>query len=518
MKILSRLAQPVINAVYYGTRGVKRTRSRPQFNMKKVAMRDYYAGLVDRLTSGFTGTQLSVNESLKKDLDRMRNRSRELVNDNDYGNKYINMVKINVVGSKGIKLQARSKGADGKPDKTDNDAIETAWKDFCKRENFNVTGLLSCLDTQNVTVASAATDGECLIRIVKGGKYKYGIAFQLIEADRLDTQYNQEASKGKNRITMGIEYDEFDVPIAYHILTSYPGDPVYKFGSKKYLRLPASEIIHLFKPERISQARGIPWMHSSIRRINMVGGYEEAELVAARAGASKMGFYTSETGDEYEGDDQLESGELIEEAEPGVMRQLPANVKFESYDPQHPTGAYNYFMTGVLKGAAAGLGVSYTGFTGDLTAVNYSSIRAGLIEERETWRTIQAWYTQHFMDRIYKEWLTSALTRGLIINGRRVVLPLSKKDKFLNITWQSRGWAWVDPLKDQQANDAAVAAGHITNSEVAASQGRDLEEVYEQLAIEKELAKSYGLDFTGTTEGTEDEEEDDEEEVIPAKD
>ena len=472
------------------------------------SFRSFYAGALDRLTNSFKGSDLSINESLKNTLDMMRHRSRELINDNDYGKKYINMVKTNVIGAKGIKLQARAKGSDNLPDKLDNDAIEKAWKDWSRMEHCSVTGKISLLDTQNIAIGSVATDGECLLRIVKSKAYKYGMALQLIESDRLDTQLNRDANETTNRIVMGIELDGFEKPVAYYILVKHPSETVYTFGNKKYDRIPASEIIHLFSSERISQARGIPWMHSSIRRINMVGGYEEAELVAARAGASKMGFYYTETGTEYKGEEQDANGDLIQEAAPGTFEQLPNNVKFEAYDPQHPTGAYNYFLRGVLKGAAAGLNVAYTSFTGDLEAVNYSSIRAGLIDERENWRTVQGWMAQHCMTRIYEEWLSSALTRGLIINDKGVRLPLSKKEKFLDVSWQPRGWAWVDPLKDQQANDAAIAAGHTTNTAVAAAQGNDLEEIYETLKWENELAEKYGLDFTGSNEGNSDEEKD----------
>jgi len=507
MNIFSRITQPLVNALWYGTRGVRQF-TKPHSMKRPTSSRSFYAGIVDRLTNSFNGVTLSINESLKKDLDKMRQRSRELINDNDYGKKYINMVKINVIGSKGIKLQARVKGSDGLPDKTDNDAIEKAWKDFSLSENCTVKGDLSMLDVQHITAGTTACDGECLIRFVYNRKYKYGFALQLIEVDRLDTQLNQDAQGAKPRIVMSVELDEFDMPIAYYILTSASGESVFKIGSKKYMRVPAAEIVHLFRPERIAQERGIPWMHSSIRRIDMIGGYEEAELVAARAGASKMGFYYSDTGEEYQGDDVTTDGELITEASPGTFEQLPKNIKFESYDPQHPTGAYNYFMRGVLKGAAAGLNVSYTGFTGDLEAVNYSSIRAGLIEERENWRTLQGWYVEHFMDRVYKLWLTAALTRGLIVNDSGVSLPLSKKMKFENVKWQPRGWAWVDPLKDQQANELAVSKGHTTNSAVVAAQGNDLEEIYEQLSIERDLAAKYGLDFTTSTDkGMDDEEE-----------
>jgi len=472
-----------------------------------VSFRSFYSGALDRLTNSFAGTELSVNESLKRDLDKMRHRSRTLVNDNDYGKKFISMVKTNVIGNKGIRLQAKSKGSDGKPDKMDNDAIEAAFKDWSKMANCGVTGKLTLMDIQRMSMSSVAMEGECLIRFVNNHAYKYGMALQMIEADRLDTQFNVDSINGSNKVVMSVELDEFEKPVAYYILVKHPSETTVTYGGKKYMRIEASEIIHLFVPERINQARGIPWMHASIRRINMIGGYEEAELVAARAGASKMGFYYTETGEEYKGDGKDESGNLMQEAEPGAFEQLPHGTKFEAYDPTHPTGAYNYFLRGVLKGAAAGLNVSYTGYTGDLEAVNYSSIRAGLIEERENWRVVQGWFIEHAMARIYERFLSGALTRGLIVNEAGVKLPLSKKEKFLNVTWQARGWAWVDPLKDQQANDAAVAAGHKTNSSVVAATGEDLEEVYEQLAYEKELAAKYGLDFSPQTGNDDDEDE-----------
>ena len=471
-------------------------------------LRNFYAGAIDRLVNSFSGVNQTVDESLKVNLDKMRHRSRELLYDNDYGKKYIDMVKANIVGSKGIKLQAQSKGNDGNLDKIDNDAIEAAWKDFCKMENCSVTGRSSMLDIQHIAAGTTATDGEIFVRIVTGAKYKYGMTLQLIEADMLDTQHNVENfGNTKNNIKMGIEHNEFNVVIAYHFLTRHPSTTSYDHRGRKYVRVPADEIIHLFKPERVAQSRGIPWMHTSIRRLDMIGGYEEAELVAARAGASKMGFYYTETGEEYQGQDKEADGSLIQEAEAGTFEQLPNNIKFQEYDPQHPTGAYNYFLRGTLKGVAAGLGVAYTSLTGDLEAVNYSSIRAGLIEERENWRVLQGWFSEHMMNRIYERWLSAALTRGLIINAGGVKLPLHKKEKYLNVTWQTRGWAWVDPFKDEQANTLAVSKGHMTNTEILAARGLDIEDVYERLAYEKDLAEQYGLKLD-TTEVVTDNEED----------
>ncbi|MCK7513853.1 MAG: ATP-dependent Clp protease proteolytic subunit [Desulfobacterales bacterium] len=55
-----------------------------------------------------------------------------------------------------------------------------------------------------------------------------------------------------------------------------------------YARIPAEQILHTFITERINQPRGVPWMHSAMTRLNNLGAYEEAEIVAARIGAAKM--------------------------------------------------------------------------------------------------------------------------------------------------------------------------------------------------------------------------------------
>ena len=76
-----------------------------------------------------------------------------------------------------------------------------------------------------------------------------------------------------------------------------------------------------------------------------------------------------------------------------------------------------------------------------------------------------------------------------------LALPPDKYEKFTEVAWQPRGWSWVDPLKDQQANAEGVALGVMTRQDIAAAQGKDLEEIFEQLQREKSLADQYGLSF-----------------------
>ena len=50
-------------------------------------------------------------------------------------------------------------------------------------------------------------------------------------------------------------------------------------------------------------------------------------------------------------------------------------------------------------------------------------------------------------------------------------------------------------MKDAKANIDAINAGLKTQSMIVGEQGYDIEEIFEQLLAEKELAAKYGLEF-----------------------
>jgi len=143
-----------------------------------------------------------------------------------------------------------------------------------------------------------------------------------------------------------------------------------------------------------------------------------------------------------------------------------------------------------LRGAASGLNVAYNTLANDLEGVNFSSIRSGVLEEREQWRQLQQWVIEQFCARVYRRWI------NLAIAHKKVRLPQNKLEKYHRVTWQPRGWDWVDPLKDAKANADSIAMGVTTRAEVAAAKGRDLRDIFEQLQREQNMAAEYGLTLT----------------------
>ena len=456
--------------------------------VKQPRRRQYQAAKLERLTASWSTTQQSINKDLQQGGKVLRTRARDLSVNNDYARKYMQMVVSNVVGSNGIGLQVKSKTPKGKLNTKANRQVEQGWKEWNNARNCAFDTRLSFVEMQRLFIETAARDGEVLVRIIRDDS-KFGLKLQFLDSNRLNEELNKELADGAC-IKMGIEFDYTGKPIAYHI-NQYLDDQIYNHGVTE--RIPAENMIHCFMGERPEQIRGATWMASAMSRMQMLGAYEEAELVAARIGACKMGFYTSEAGDSYIGEEDHE-GNLISQAEAGIFEQLPAGTSFTAFDPTHPTSAFKDFNKAILRGISSGLGVAYNSLSSDLEGVSYSSIRSGTIEERDQWRVKQSWMINHFMMPIYERWLSMQLLTNSIGLG------MTQYESLLDVRWQAKSWNWVDPLKDIKASVEGINAGIKTRSEVISEQGGDIEDVFDQLAYEQELAKEKGLNLNGVSQ------------------
>ena len=334
--------------------------------------------------------------------------------------------------------------------------------------------------------------GEIFVRKVKqsfaGGRVPF--ALEIIESDRLDVDMNEMAKSG-NEIRMGVERDSWGRPVAYHFKTDHPGD--YPFGAgavnNKTVRVPAADVIHLFRQERPGQTRGVPWIASAIMKMHHLQGYTEAEVIAARAEACRMGFITSPEDDTMT--DGHENNQDVANFEPGLIQRLLPGETFTDSKPNRPGGQYEPFVRAMLHSLAAGLGVSYSTLSRDYSQANYSSGRLALLDDRDNWRVLQSWMIENFHRPVFEEWLDLAVLSGeLQLNGYE-----ANAEAFRAVRWIPRGWQWVDPAKEMAAYKDAVRCGFTTVSEVIAQQGGDIEDVMQTRRRELQMANDMGLMF-----------------------
>ena len=462
----------------------------PKIQKKQTFKRSYSGANTGRLFADFITSSTSADAEIKDNIRILRDRARELARNDSYISRYLNLMVSNVIGKHGIRVSSKARNDDGSLDIGANVLIERAWKEWSKVGNCTANCRLSFLDCQKIFIESLCRDGEVLIRKIKSNESPFGFTLQFLEADHLDETKNGFEKSTGNRIKMGVEVSKYDKPVAYHLFKEHPYDRTY-MGNIEHIRVPADEIIHAYLPQRAEQTRGISLVATAMANVKMLNGYLEAEIVAARVGASKMGFFTSPDGDGYVGDGQFEDGfNPTMNAQAGVFEQLPSGLDFKAFDPTHPTSAFESFTTSVLRSIASGLNISYHSLSNDLTSVNYSSIRQGALEDRSMYMIYQQFVVEHFINPVFQSWLEMVISTGYIN------LPIGKFDKFANsVNFIPRSFSWIDPLKEMQANVVGLQNGTLTYADISASYGRDTEELFEQHQKEIELAKQYDIEI-----------------------
>ena len=437
----------------------------------------FAAAMQNRLTADWSATINTPNYELQGALPILRARARDLERNSPMVRRYLQLIAENVIGDVGIRLQCQNSS-----DHT-NEKLEAAWCAWGRAESCSADGRQSWRALQALIVRSVARDGEAFVRLVRGGAS--GLMLQLIDPDQVDEGYNATESETGNVVRMGIEVDSYNRAVAYHVFRQHPGD--YVARGRERVRIPASEILHLFLPRRAGQVRGESWMAPVLLPLRMLDGYLEAEVTAARTAAAKMGFIV-QTNPEFagEGPDPDAVGATSFEAAPGTVDRLAPGESFQSWDPSHPSANVGAFVTQLQHVIAAGLNISHASLSGDLSQVNYSSIRAGMLQERDSWRGLHQWIIEALCEPVYTAWRESAWVAGHI--PVRIIPGLHMDHR-----WQPRGWAWVDPLRDVQAAALSIAHGFTSPQRVVAEDGDDFAEILAELGKANEMADKAGV-------------------------
>jgi lambda family phage portal protein len=447
---------------------------------------NYHGAGGGRLMGDFTRSALlSADQTIRPDGPTLRARARELVLNNATAARIPMLFSENVIGKDGIQLQARVKTSRGDFHAQNNMKIEDAWYRWCEADTASADGQRSWTETQTLTTETEVVDGEVLVRMLDGFDNEFGFSTEIIDVDRLDWTYNVFPAQGVNEVRMGVELNPWGRPVAYWILTAHLGE-----GRQwKRERVPADQIIHHFIQRRPRQTRGVTWFAPVLIDLNNLGMYREAELIAARTAAAKMGFLKSinntDPSDALDADDGSDS--IRWNAEPGVIEQLPENTEFQGWDPTHPTTAFSEFDKAILRTIATGVRVSYLSASSDLSDTSFGSGRIGMLAEREVYQGLQSRFEDKVATRVYRRWLKNALLKG--------ALQLDSFDakRYQDVVWHPRTFPWIDPEKDITAKGKEVAMGFNSLTRIAAEQGRDIEDVFKERQEEITLAEKYNV-------------------------
>jgi lambda family phage portal protein len=466
----------------------------------KVLKRAFEGAKIDRINGKWTTTSQSIDLQLGRDGKRLRDRARDLIQNNGFARGAQNAIVSNTLGT-GIWPQPRL--AESKRKKL--------WRDeWCRfADEADITGHQHLYELMALSLKEVIQTGEVLHKYVffsaqdrRRYRRRSTLGLQLIEAERLVDNQEFFGPTGKNgetgnEIRHGVEVDSrFGRPVAYWLLPEHPND---LFSTHfKPERIDAGYLRHQFVRERIGQHRGITWLAAAVQWLYKLGAYTENEMVASTLAACLMvaietadGSAPSLTGDD--GDDTTDkNGNKLDRFEPGMVARLGLGEKIQQIMPSRPNAQADPWISLMLRSIGVSMDLGYEVLSRDHSKTNFSGQRGEELESRRRYKQIIAFIVHAAMAPLYRLWVEQNVlvgTEGFPPADEYAADP----DVWLAVNWTSDAREWIDPTKEQSAAEAELAAGMNTLQHYCASRGLDWEEVIEQRSIEIQRCKDKGV-------------------------
>lgn len=448
-------------------------------------VREWTGAQTSRLTAIWTTTRRSANRDLEASLGKLRARAREARRNDPLVARYAALCIEGILGPDGLTLQAQVPSARGIND-TLSRQCEALWYEWVTAAGVDGAPL-DAIARQ--LVETWRIEGEALVEVVIDERLPMGVGVQLLDPDLLDETYTVPRQRETGvTITQGVETDALGRVVACHVWTAHPSDAI----ARERRRVPAERLRLVAHRTRPGQTRGVTPLAPVLYRLDMLNGLQESLVTLHRATAAKMGFLVNKNGEGYPLQPTADGAAIQWEAAPLAIEQLPPGYEFQGWDPGQPGQQYEPMIRELKREISAGVGVSYSSITGDLSQANYGSNRQGLIAERDGWRLLQRELVPVWQ-WLYEHVLAAARMRG------RVQLPSGLSPAQLaTATWHGRRWDWIDPAKDIAAIKEAIGAGLSTLTRECNARGIDLRELLTERAAELQLAASLGVPLDTT--------------------
>jgi lambda family phage portal protein len=364
-----------------------------------------------------------------------------------------------------------------------------AWARWSASIELDAEAAQDWAGVQALAFRAVVESGEALIRFRRvrpTPQNPVGLKLLVMEADLLDT--TRTGMNGENRITQGVEVDADGAPVAYWLKADYddwPGTLV----ANKVERVPASDIIHLYRRRRPGQVRDVSWLAPVLWMLRDLGSYEAALLRKAEIEACLSVVVSG--GDDQQplmGQDAADahllrdaSGNVVEDIQPGLILYRRDGGAVDTIAPSGG-GSHSGFAKRTLEAAAVGAGLTYDQVSGDLSQANYSSLRAGKIEFRRLLEQVQ--YTMvipRLVDRVARRFEAQGALAGLWDDMPSEVSHVPPAPEM------------VDPMKDTMALIAQIRAGFVPPQDGPGQFGYDFAQVMQQIAQAQAVADDAGI-------------------------
>ena len=498
-------------------RSIARNRLERVKDLQPKERRNFEAISGNRTRYDFLSTSKSADSYIQHGMKSLREHVRELEYNNGFISGPIQRIVKNVVGQ-GIRFQSRIIADNefrGFPKINQKEAdyfnseIERLFKQWAKQSDKRL--LQNFYEQQAMCEGTLLRDNGVLVigRTSKRKDRPIPYCLEILEIDRLQTP---PGAINEKNIRHGILFDDEGVPKTYYILKRHPGDTFTGLRAEDFEEVSAfnpngtRKVLHLYNPIRPEQTIGYSVFASALKDLQDLDRYREAELYAALEDACMTGIVETENpvgfqGSYTETSENTDQYDRINEFAPGKWHYLKPGEKVSIHSPKRPNNAFGDFVSQILRGPSNALDIPPEVFAQDWHGMNYSNARTVLLMFYLSCRIRQRYLIDHLCIPVYE-----AVARDFIALGKIKALGFSTRpESYLEHVWISPGWQWIDPSKEAKGKEIELTNNMETLTDIAAGQGKDIDERLETRARElkkmKELEEKYGIQFPKKQEG-----------------
>jgi lambda family phage portal protein len=393
--------------------------------------------------------------------------SRDLVRNNPWAQRGVQIISNNVIGAGIIpKIKANSK--------RERELILRAVERHFDTTAIDADGRTTLYGLQRLVINSVAETGEALVRrrrrdMTDGFAMPFQV--QLLEPDHLDALRDGTSPNGNFEVREGIEYDGIGRRRGYWLFDVHPGAMGLRQRRAQSRFIPASEVLHIQRQDRIGQMRGVSWFAPVALSLADIADYSDAQILRQKIAACFAAFRrTSDADGAKPGQTRSDAVAVaLETITPGRIEMLEQNEEITFANPPTVDG-YEEFIRTKLREVAAGLGITYESLTGDMSGVNFTSYKAARIEMN---RAVEAWQYHLIIPQMLDPIAAWA------IEGLRLMHPFLRDT--VTMGWVPPVPQLISPDKEIPALVAKVRAGFASRSDVIREMGNDPERVLEEL-------------------------------------
>jgi lambda family phage portal protein len=464
MNIIDKVIAP-----FAPERALRRTQARRALKILNSGYSQHGASRIKNSLRGWFTRGSNADEDIVRNLETLRDRSRDLFMGTPLATGALKTIRTNVVGA-GLRLNAN---IDFKYlGLTPEQAAE--WEEHAEREfalladttNIDAGRRMTFGQLQGLAILSALMSGDAFaaLKIKPRVGVPYDLRVALFEGDLV---CNPMPIPPDTDIYGGIEQDADGEAIAAWVAKVYPRAATLSnvFKAQEWARIPfygeltgRPNLLHITQDwERPGQRRGVPLLAPVMEMLKQLGRYSDAELMNAIVSAMFTIFVKSTTPQNplqsglpnWERAPQIDADDTAYQMGNGAIIGLADNEDISIANPSRANTAFEAFVKAFCEQIGAALELPKEVLLKAFDA-SYSASRGALLEAWKMFKMRRQWLIQTFCQPIYEEWLAEAVAKG------RIIAPGFFEDAAIRAAWCGAQWygpsqGHLNPLQEATA-------------------------------------------------------------------